>query len=252
MIGFFKIFNMKPIKLLLLTVIAIFSLNSCTDEVDPQNTNYITFAEPSYSTGVDVGGSTTVDIKLFTANTTGAARTFGVSVDGDATNAAAGSYTVPTSVQIPAGENEATISVQLSDVDLGIGVNNLVLKIDAEAGLSTGGSTTISYIQNCNEVTASLEINFDFFSDETSWEVLDALGGVVASGSGYAQGSAPVTETFALCQGRDYTLVVYDAFGDGMNDGAVIGSYTLTVGGVVKVDEIGDFATSQSTAFDTN
>lgn len=244
---------MKKILLILTVFTVLFSLNGCTEEVEAPQTNYITFGATTYSTGVDVGGSKTFDIPVYTANITGSDRAFEVTVLPTST-AAAGSYTVPTTVNIPAGTNKGTLSIVLTDTNLGIGVNALRLKFADVEGLSIGANTTLSYIQNCTEVTASLRLNFDFYASETGWRITDELGGVVASkaAGSYADGAAPATETITLCAGRNYTLTVTDAFSDGMNDGSKIGDYTLTIGGVVKVAGSGSFTASRSTAFNTN
>ncbi|WGH75420.1 hypothetical protein P8625_15320 [Tenacibaculum tangerinum] len=244
---------MKNIKLLFLAIVASFSLSSCDDEVEPLNTNYVTFGKPSYSTSVDVGATTTYDITVYTANITSSDRTFGVSVDMDATNADAGSYSVPSSVTIPANQNEGTLSVQLSDVNLGISVNKLVLNFDGEEGLSNGGSTTIGYIQNCNEVSGTLDIVFDGYGSETSWEILDSEGGVVASADveTYSDGQATASVPITLCAGRTFTFTIKDSYGDGLSYPAN-GTYTLTIGGSVKASGGGDFGSSESTDFDTN
>jgi hypothetical protein len=243
---------MKKISYILFAFIAIIGLNSCEDKVEALDTNYVTFGAAAYSTGVDVGGSATFEIPVFTANVTGSDRTIMVSVD-PASDAAAGSYTVPTSVTIPSGENKATLSVNLTDTNLGIGVNQLTLNFENEIGLSTGASTTISYIQNCTEVTATLDFKFDTYAEETGWSITDALGGVVASkaATSYTRSQGTATETIVLCAGRDYKLIVTDVYADGMDDGTILGSYTLTIGGTIKVSGGGAFGPSETTAFDT-
>jgi hypothetical protein len=245
---------MKKLKLILLTVLTVFAFTSCEEEVSVgQLANYISFGKTTYSTGVDVGGTKSFDIPIFTANTSGSERSFDITVLPTST-AAAGSYTVPTSVSIPAGSNKGTLTIVLKDLNLGIGINALRLKFADVEGLSIGANTVLNYIQNCTEVTASLRLNFDFYASETGWRITDALGGVVASKAqgSYTDGQAAVTETIKLCAGRNYTLVVTDQFGDGMNDGSFIGDYTLTIGGVVKVAGSGSFTTSRSSAFNTN
>ena len=245
---------MKKLKLILLTVLTVFAFTSCEEEMPAgQNANYITFGKTTYSTGVDVGGTKSFDIPVYTANVVGTDRAFDITVLPTST-AAAGSYTVPTSVTVPAGSNEGTLTVVLTDTNLGIGINALRLKFADVEGLSIGANTVLNYIQNCTEVTASLRLNFDFYASETGWRITDALGGVVASkaAGSYTDGAAPATETIKLCAGRNYTLIVTDAFGDGMNDGSKIGDYTLTIGGVVKVAGSGSFTASRSTAFNTN
>lgn len=241
---------MKTLKLLFFATIAILTFNSCEQNVEPLGTNYITFSESTFSTGVDVGGTTTLDVTVFTANITGSDRSFEVMVDGS--GAAAGSYTVPSSFTIPGGTNKGTISVELSDTNLGIGVNKIVLDLGVQEGLSIAGPTTISYIQNCTEVTATLDIVFDGYGSETGWTITDSLGGVVASkeAGDYTDGQTSAQESIVLCAGRDYTFTITDSFGDGLSFPAN-GTYSLSVGGTAKANGGGDFGASEATAFDT-
>ena len=51
-----------------------------------------------------------------------------------------------------------SLSVTLSDVDLGIGVNIITINFENVDGLINGGSTTVEYTQNCTDVTATLNI----------------------------------------------------------------------------------------------
>ncbi|MGC6284154.1 MAG: DUF1735 domain-containing protein [Polaribacter sp.] len=241
---------MKKLKLFFTLCLSIVVLYSCKDEVEAPGTNYITFSSDSYMTGVDPGSTADFDITVYTANVTGADRTFDIDVDGSA--APAGSYTAPASVTVPAGSNEGTLTVSLSDTNLGIGVSTVSFSFVPQAGLSIGGSTSLNYIQNCTEVTATLDIVFDGYGSETGWEVTDALGGVVASKAAgtYADGQASASESITLCAGRDYTFTITDAWGDGLSF-PNNGTYTLTLGGVVKASGGGDFGSSESTAFDT-
>jgi hypothetical protein len=245
-----KLLFMKKIANIFLILFSIILLQNCEDTNLP-SFNYVTFSESTYSTGVDVGGSTTIDVTVYTAEILGSARTFNIVVD-PSSNAAAGSYVVPSSVSVPSGSNEGTLTVALSDVDLGIGVNRLILNFASEEGFFYGSSTAVEYTQNCEEITAVLDFIFDFWASETGWYIEDSLGGTVVSGGGYSNGEAPTSENITLCAGRDYTLYVTDAYGDGMNDGATLGSYTLTINGVVKASGGGSFGSSESTEFDTN
>lgn len=242
---------MKKFTYIIFALLTIITLNSCEDKVEALDTNYVTFGDDSYSTGVDVGGSTSVVIPVYTANITGTDRTFQVSADASS-NAAAGSYTLPASVTIPANTNSANLTVALSDTNLGIGVNKLTIIFANEMGLSTGAPTTINYIQNCTEVTATLSIVFDGYGSETSWRITDSLGGVVASKAvgTYADNQVSASETITLCAGRDYTFTILDSFGDGLSFPAD-GTYSLTVGSTVKASGGGDFGSSEATAFDT-
>lgn len=243
---------MKTIKYLIIFTVSLFVMNSCsTDEDGTSELNFASFESNSYATGVEVDGTATVDITVYTTKVSSSDRTINVAVDLDQTDADPLSYSVPTSVIIKGGTNEGILTVTLSDVNLGIGVSKVVIDFNDNAGLYNGANTKVSYSQNCTEVNATLDINFDYYASETSWEIFDSLGGVVLSGGGYSNGQAPVSEQLALCAGRDYTLVFYDEYADGMNDGTNLGSYTLTIGGEVKVNDGGVFGASQSNEFDT-
>ena len=240
---------MKKTNLLLILTLSLFAFFGCEkneDVIAVSQIDYLAFSSDSFSTGVDPGGNTNVDITVYASNISSSDRAFNVAVD-PSSDAAAGSYDVPASVNIPSGTNEGTLTVALSDVNLGIGSHNLTLNFDLSEGQFDGGSTTISYMQNCTEVTAVLDIAFDAYPEESGWYITDALDGVVASSGDYS-GASSATENITLCSGRDYTFVFTDSWGDGM-----AGSYSLTLGGVDKASggNSGNF-TSDPTAFDTN
>jgi hypothetical protein len=251
---------MKKIINIFLIIFSIVLLQNCEDEQFESSLNYVTFGDTTYSAGVDVAGSTTIDVTVYTSKIVSSDVTFNVVVD-PSSNAAAGSYEVPSSVTVLSGTNKGEMTIGLSDVNLGIGVNKLILKFDSvTTGYDNGGSTTVEYIQNCTEVNATLDLTFDRWGSEVSWNIKDALGGVVESGGGYSDtGSGTSTSdtiTFTLCAGRTYTLTTTDAYGDGWGS---VGNYTLTVGGVVKVtgdgslmDNGGTGSISATANFNTN
>ncbi|MGB1041961.1 MAG: hypothetical protein ACPGU6_01075 [Tenacibaculum sp.] len=245
---------MKKYTKYLLLLASIISFTSCElseDTLTESNLNYVTFKQSEISAGVDPGSTTSVDVVVYTANKTGSDRTFNVMVDENST-AADGSYMVPATVTVPSGSNEGTLTVELSDVNIGIGVNELILNFSGESGLYTGDKTSIKYIQNCNEVTGSLEIVFDGYGSETSWEITDSLGGVVYSASegDYTDGQATASVAITLCAGRDFKFVINDSYGDGLS-WPTNGTYTLTIDGQVKAQGGGDFGSSEETSFDT-
>lgn len=244
---------MKTINTFLILFLSLVVLTGCENDetIAISEIEYISFGNLDYSVGIDPGGSETIEIPVYTGNITSSDRLFDISVD--ATNAAAGSFSIPSSVTIPGGTNEGSLVVTLSDVNLGIGINNLIIEFANDGDIFTGEAAEIDYVQNCTEVTATLDFVFDFYSEETGWQITDALGGIVASKPiGTYDGQATASESIQLCAGRDYTLTVTDLYGDGMFDGVDSGSYTLTIGGVVKVSDGGSFGATQSNEFDTN
>lgn len=241
---------MKNIIPYLILFVSVLTFNSCTEN-EVTDFNYISFAKTTYSAGVDVGGTLSMDVDVYSSKIENSARNIEITVD-EASTAAVGSFTVPATVTIPSGSNKGTLKINLADVDLGIGTNKLILNFGTTSGLFNGASTTINYIQNCSEVTATLKINFDGYGSETSWSIIDSNGGIVkskAAGS-YTDGQVSATENITLCAGRTFTLKMNDSFGDGLSF-PVDGNYSLTIGGVVKASGQGNFGSTKSSPFDT-
>ncbi|MCZ4410511.1 T9SS type A sorting domain-containing protein [Cryomorphaceae bacterium 1068] len=105
--------------------------------------------------------------------------------------------------------------------------------------------------------SAQLDLTFDCWPNEVSWELVsDATGNVLATGDGYpgdADGTT-VSEIFCLAEGC-YTFTIFDSFGDGMSGASYTscgfdGDYQiLDDDGTVLVEmtapgaDYGDFAT---------
>ncbi len=227
---------MKNIKLLLLAVLVSVGFSSCEEELEAPGTSYATFEAPNVDVGVEQGGSTTADIKIYTANITGSARTINVTVDTDATTADAGAYSVPASVAIPAGSNLGTLSVGINDVGLDSD-KVLVLKLEQTADIDTGGNITIGLSQVCpnNGVKVKVTLTFDSWPEEVAWRILDSGGNTVAASAdpfafgAYAGLSGSVTESYCLASG-DYTMEISDFYGDGGTDYAVTANGTPLFG----------------------
>lgn len=236
----------------LVGIFAIFLTSfSCEEELEPQNTNYVTFSDQSYAFSVEPNSTQEFEVTVFSANITGNDRTFAVEVDGS--GAVDGTYQIPETVTIPANTNEGNLKFSLNDTNLGIATSVVSVNLVPELNLSTGYPTEISYSQSCTEVQATLDFDFDGYADEVSWEITDSLGGIVASQAlgSYANGQESASETITLCEGRSYTLTIYDDFGDGLSF-PEDGSYSLSVGGSVLASGSGNYGASDSTDFDTN
>ena len=82
---------------------------------------------------------------------------------------------------------------------------------------------------NC--VPTTIVINLDQYQSETSWDIKDSTGAIVADGSGYWSQAdyASVLEPRCLPTGP-LTFTIYDSYGDGLNGslwGGLDGSYYL-------------------------
>jgi hypothetical protein len=118
-------------------------------------------------------------------------------------------------------------------------------------GLETGvdcGGPDCPACPPCTDVTVS--INLDNYPQETSWQITNSSGTVVASGGTY--GSLPdgsnVTEVNCLTDGC-YTFTIFDSFGDGICCGYGTGDYTVSVAGAGIVASGGSFGSIEATPF---
>ena len=97
-------------------------------------------------------------------------------------------------------------------------------------------------------ITLSLELNFDNFPGETSWQIELANGTIVAQGGGYAGTNA--TESICLDGNGCYTFIINDTYGDGMCCTYGQGSYALLRGNDT-IASGGEFQDSEETDFCT-
>jgi len=235
-------------KKYLLLFIAAISLTfvGCNYEDDFSAPNYVTFEDSSSSVGVDLGSSATFDVTVYAGNTVGSDRTIGVMV-GESSTLDAAAYTVPATVTIPANSNEGTLSIDVADMNLGPDGETLVLQLQPEAGLSVGDDMTVTVNQICPYPETKLEIVFDDWASETSWEIMDSEGNVVFSGGGYADGDAMLTRMLCLDTG-DYTFSITDSFEDGIT-APEVGQVTISYNDVELVSFDGDFGAGTSADF---
>ncbi|OJJ19145.1 sheath polysaccharide-degrading enzyme [marine bacterium AO1-C] len=97
----------------------------------------------------------------------------------------------------------------------------------------------------------TLTITLDNYPEETSWQVTNAGGTVVASNS-YSTANpdgSTVTETISGLANGDYTFTINDSYGDGICCTYGSGSYTLTDSGNGTIASGGSFNSTESTAF---
>jgi len=85
----------------------------------------------------------------------------------------------------------------------------------------------LSFSQNC--VPTTIIINLDQYQGETSWDVKDSTGFVVADGSGYwSEPDYGIVEEQRCLPAGNLTFTIYDSYGDGLNGamwGGLDGSY---------------------------
>lgn len=234
---------MKINKYILLSfAFALTLFVSCSDDDDTTSgLNYVNFEAASTEFGVELGGSSSRDINLYSTNTEGSDRTYNVLVDMDATTADAAAYSVPSTITIPSGSNVGSMTVTVSDINIGDG-KVLALMLEQDGSFYYGNDILLNLRQTCPYNEAALAIDFDSYSEESSWEILDASGAVVTSNS-YIAAMDVSNESLCLEDGA-YTFVFYDSYGDGLD-----GTVTLSFDGATLVDIPGFGGTSTSQTF---
>jgi len=225
---------MKKIKLFAISMIGMMMLVTSCDHkeviYDPlTGPTGLGFTISSSSVIVPVeGASVTLTVQSTTVSSS--AREFNVAVDPASTGSSA-DYTLG-SLTIPANSHEGSMDVTFGNYD---NLEDLVtfklilnLDLDANTGVTGFKTVTFNYVKKviCNDF--KLTLIEDFYSDERSWEVVDATGAVVQSGGPYPQttGGSTIIEEFTLPDGC-YTFTIYDAYGDGQYDGNISGGYFL-------------------------
>ena len=234
---------MKKTFNILIAFLIVASFGACNYDDDFTPPNFVTFEQGPLNVGVDLGGSTTREVTLYTGNVTSNDRTFNINV-GSATTLEAAGYNVPSSVTVPGGSNEATFNVDISDVNLGLAGKTLVLQLQQESGLTVGAPLTMNISTTCVGREFVIDFEFDGYASELSWGIADAEGNMLITGGGYADGAERASRSLCLESGT-YTFYVADAYGDGLTFPNV-GSITLSYAGEVLAEIDGDYGEGTS------
>lgn len=255
------------IKLFSLFAILFFGvLVSCEDDSSTEDLigsqNYVSFEENS--TVYIVGGESMVkQAKVYASQVSSVDRTVqlrvvtepisaatvvGVPVNNSTTTASPSSYSVATSVTIPAGAKEASFPVEIQGVGIGAG-KVIVIEMVAQdgvnvsttlAGTLTNNNLTgiskrllINVREICGQNLLRIQINTDRYGSETTWELYSNtnLEVPIATGGPFpdqaASGVYPRPNVDVCLPNGDYTFVIYDQYSDGMDSGYGAGFYRL-------------------------
>lgn len=161
--------------------------------------------------------------------------------NGSAT-ATAANGTPPYSYSWSNGASTATIS--------GLAPGSYSVTVNDGGGCAATASVTILDVTPCNGNQVFLSLTLDNYPTETSWEIVNANGSVVANGGGYAQSqnNTTITDDFCLPDGC-YDFNIYDTYGDGICCAYGNGGYSLTDSNGNALAAGGAFTFSESTNF---
>ncbi|RZS92199.1 fibronectin type III domain-containing protein [Aquimarina brevivitae] len=148
-----------------------------------------------------------------------------------------------------------TASIDLSAY-LGTGVQLRFVRITggtwrADAAIDKIALTTGSDPgDDCASSDLTLTITLDNYPQETSWNITNSAGNIVAS-EGYSTANpdgSTIIETIDGLSSGDYTFTIFDSYGDGICCRYGIGSYTLSSANGTIVTG-GEFGSSEATSF---
>ncbi len=109
-----------------------------------------------------------------------------------------------------------------------------------------GGGGTLCKV-GAEDATLTVDVLTDDFPGETTWELNEVGGGLVASAGPFSVPDAHDITDVPVCSSSCYEWTIFDAFGDGICCGFGLGSYTLSLDGVV-IATGGEFADSETVA----
>ncbi len=119
-----------------------------------------------------------------------------------------------------------------------------------ETGVDCGGPDCDPCSSSCNDNEITISITLDNYPEETSWDIQNSNGSVVASGGTYGNqpDGSTVTITECLVDGC-YDFTIYDSYGDGICCGYGNGSYNVTDSNGNSLASGGQFGSSETTNF---
>jgi PKD repeat protein len=183
-----------------------------------------------------------VELKNFGSNTLTSVQ-IKYRVDGGAIQ----TYTYSGSLS--SGESEM---VDLPTINVGTGQHSLEVYTQSPNGGTDGfqsndDTTTDFEVVSGTTVTVSIEV--DNYGNETTWDIQDANGTVVASGGPFPSGAyGTAFETDVCLSNECFDFTIYDSYGDGICCGYGFGGYQVTDdSGAILAESGTDFEESETT-----
>jgi hypothetical protein len=148
-----------------------------------------------------------------------------------------------------------TDAIELPTLTASNGANTLTVTItnvngNANDDVSNNNSSTFAF--NAVSGAASgftVNITLDDYPEETSWEIQDNSGNIIASGSGYTGGT--VSTDVCVAAGC-YEFTINDEYGDGICCAYGVGSYEVINSNGAIVAQGGEFTDTETTTICTN
>jgi thiol-disulfide isomerase/thioredoxin len=128
--------------------------------------------------------------------------------------------------------------------------------VDADPANNPTISFNVSIATQNTNAYVTVQIVTDQWGAETTWDIKDANGMTVLSGGPYVNQAAVGTTTETPVSGSlaintCHTFTIYDTYGDGMDAGYGVGSFTVTDGSGTTLASGGVFIDEDGAAFKT-
>ena len=128
--------------------------------------------------------------------------------------------------------------------------------MDADQTNNPAASFNVTIATQNTHVDVTVQIVTDAYGSETTWNIKDANGATVLSGGPYANlGAAGTTNetpvSGTLSTQTCHTFTIYDSYGDGIDAGYGVGSFTVTDGSGYILATGGQFSDEDGAAFKT-
>jgi len=244
---------MKQFKIYTLLFLSLAIFSSCEEEVVAPDTAYASF-EAYFSSDVTVtpGEVYNKSVSVYTANISDTDRTINLTASGTID---AASYTMPTSVTIPANTNEAVVNLTFNETDLDIIVDKtLNIEMVANDNVMVGDGITLNVAKGCptGEGKVKVAVVLDSYPEEVYWRIVNTDTGatVMANNAtpaygGYAGLSGTQRDAACLVNGN-YRVDIFDGYADGA------GAFEITVNGVQVFASNGAYGAGISSTFVVN
>jgi lysyl endopeptidase len=148
-----------------------------------------------------------------------------------------------------------TANINLPTLTAANGTNTLTVWItnvngNATEDITTNNSTTFTFNAiSGNASSFTINLVFDNYPEETSWDIKDNAGNIIASGNSY---TGEIVSTDVCVAPGCYDFTIYDQYGDGMCCAYGNGSYEVINPNGVVVATGGTFTDSETTSICTN
>ncbi|QXP72491.1 hypothetical protein RRF68_05960 [Tenacibaculum sp. HL-MS23] len=213
---------MKKYLFLFLLSISFLTFTSCEEQIETSDLKYISFGKTDVSFDVSEGTEASQEFYFYTTNKSSSDKTFNIEVL-EASTADAGFYSIPSTVTVPGGSNKGMISISITDGTWLDTDQTIMLRLTSdEYAVGQVATYNVSRLCGAGTVKLAMDITFDDgYPEEIAWRILDATGAtVIASATPFGYGAyADLEDGISVAAGclpeGDYTLEVYDSYGDG-------------------------------------